>query len=232
MRPGQGSKRSRGRGRKPQNNFNRTYDSNGPDIKIRGSANHINEKYLSLARDANAAGDRVTAENYLQHAEHYFRIMMLAQLSQNGQIARPMLSSQPGDEDAEDSRMDRFSGDYGREESNDPLQVPQTMQGSVADENSLPEFNSGNGNSNNNGYGAAAPAAQGQTHDGGFNPAGRRGGRRRGRGYPRMGGHGQNSHEQNGQSQHGQRQNGQDQNGADFAEDDETSGNNDSMPTL
>ena len=56
-------------------NPNRSYDSSGPDIKIRGNASHIYEKYLQLARDANSAGDRVMAENYLQHAEHYYRIM-------------------------------------------------------------------------------------------------------------------------------------------------------------
>lgn len=75
-------KRSRGRGRRPQNNTNRTFDSAGPEIKIRGSAAHVYEKYLQLARDANSAGDRVMAENYLQHAEHYFRLMSAAQLQQ------------------------------------------------------------------------------------------------------------------------------------------------------
>ena len=71
-------KRSRGRGRRPpssNNNPNRTFDSAGPEIKIRGSASHVYEKYMQLARDANTAGDRVAAENYLQHAEHYWRIM-------------------------------------------------------------------------------------------------------------------------------------------------------------
>ena len=87
-------KRSRRGGRRPQHsggggggggnsggggfNPNRTYDSSGPDVKIRGSASHVYEKYLQLARDANSAGDRVTAENYLQHAEHYYRIMAAA----------------------------------------------------------------------------------------------------------------------------------------------------------
>jgi hypothetical protein len=56
-------------------NPNRTYDSSGPEVKIRGSASHVYEKYLQLARDANSSGDRVMAENYLQHAEHYYRIM-------------------------------------------------------------------------------------------------------------------------------------------------------------
>ena len=76
-------KRSRGRGRRPQNiNPNRTFDSTGPEIKIRGSASHVYEKYLQLARDANSAGDRVAAENYLQHAEHYWRIMAVNQPQQ------------------------------------------------------------------------------------------------------------------------------------------------------
>ena len=76
-------KRSRGRGRRPQNNNpNRTFDSSGPEIKIRGSAAHVYEKYLQLARDANSAGDRVMAENYLQHAEHYYRLMSAAQAQQ------------------------------------------------------------------------------------------------------------------------------------------------------
>jgi Domain of unknown function (DUF4167) len=69
-------KRSRGRGRRPQNTHNRAFDSTGPDVKIRGTAAHVYEKYLQLARDAGSAGDRVMAENYLQHAEHYYRILM------------------------------------------------------------------------------------------------------------------------------------------------------------
>jgi hypothetical protein len=73
-------KRSRGRGRnKPHNMANRTLESNGPDVKIRGTAQHIYEKYLQLARDANSTGDRVAAENYLQHAEHYFRMIVATQ---------------------------------------------------------------------------------------------------------------------------------------------------------
>ncbi|HEX3431937.1 MAG TPA: DUF4167 domain-containing protein [Rhizomicrobium sp.] len=90
-------KRSRGRGRRPQNNNinpNRTFDSTGPEIKIRGSASHVYEKYLQLARDANSAGDRVAAENYLQHAEHYWRIMAVNQPQQPYQ-PHPMNGGQP-----------------------------------------------------------------------------------------------------------------------------------------
>ncbi|MBC8130887.1 MAG: DUF4167 domain-containing protein, partial [Rhizobiaceae bacterium] len=80
MRPGQQNKqRMRGRGRKGPNPLSRSYESNGPDVKIRGTAQHVAEKYTTLARDASASGDRVMAENYLQHAEHYGRIVAAAQ---------------------------------------------------------------------------------------------------------------------------------------------------------
>ncbi|MEM8786012.1 MAG: DUF4167 domain-containing protein, partial [Pseudomonadota bacterium] len=64
--------------------MNKTLDSNGPDVKVRGTASHICEKYQSLARDANASGDKVMAENYLQHAEHYYRLMVAAQPQNQG----------------------------------------------------------------------------------------------------------------------------------------------------
>lgn len=89
MRPAQQNRRMRGRGnnnnnnnRKGPNPLSRNYESNGPDVKIRGNAQHIAEKYSALARDAQASGDRVMAENYLQHAEHYNRIIMAA-MAQN-----------------------------------------------------------------------------------------------------------------------------------------------------
>ena len=72
----QNNKRGRGRGRRQsQNPLSRNYESNGPDVKIRGTTAHISEKYLSLARDALSSGDRVSAENYFQHAEHYMRLI-------------------------------------------------------------------------------------------------------------------------------------------------------------
>jgi len=69
----------RGRNRKGPNPLTRSYESNGPDVKVRGTAQHIAEKYSQLARDAQASGDPVAAENYFQHAEHYFRIIAAAQ---------------------------------------------------------------------------------------------------------------------------------------------------------
>jgi hypothetical protein len=82
MRNGQ-NKRMRGRNRKGgghhhHNPLTRVYESNGPDVKIRGTANHVAEKYVQLARDAQTSGDPVSAENYYQHAEHYFRMIAAA----------------------------------------------------------------------------------------------------------------------------------------------------------
>jgi hypothetical protein len=83
MRNGQ-NKRMRGRNRKGggghhQNPLSRMYESNGQDVKIRGTASHVAEKYLQLARDAQSSGDPIAAENYYQHAEHYFRLIAAAQ---------------------------------------------------------------------------------------------------------------------------------------------------------
>jgi hypothetical protein len=101
MRPGQQNKRGRGRNnnssssnnnnnnhRKGGNPLTRTYDSSGPDVKIRGTAQHIAEKYSALARDAQSSGDRVMAENYLQHAEHYYRIIAAAQAQMQDRLPR------------------------------------------------------------------------------------------------------------------------------------------------
>ena len=56
-------------------NRNQIFDSNGPDVRIRGTAHQVCEKYLALAKDASSSGDIVLAESYLQHAEHYQRII-------------------------------------------------------------------------------------------------------------------------------------------------------------
>jgi hypothetical protein len=75
-------------------NRNHVFDSNGPDLRVRGTAQQLFEKYLQLGRDATSGGDRVMAEGYFQHAEHYFRILnamnQAAQQSQqqNGQTPR------------------------------------------------------------------------------------------------------------------------------------------------
>lgn len=111
MRQSQQKNRMRGRGRKQPNPMSRNYESNGPDVKIRGNAAHVAEKYTALARDALSAGDRVMGENYLQHAEHYNRIVAAAQANANrdqennpnARFQQPDFSSQNFDDDEDDA---------------------------------------------------------------------------------------------------------------------------------
>ncbi|KWV53061.1 hypothetical protein AS156_08755 [Bradyrhizobium macuxiense] len=129
MRNGQNNKRMRNRNnnnnnnnnnRRGQNPLTRVYESNGPDIKIRGTASHVAEKYVQLARDARSSGDPVAAENYYQHAEHYYRIIAAAQeqFRQNQQQPRPDAEATPSDDSDDDS--DGYSS-FGQE----PGFVPQ-----------------------------------------------------------------------------------------------------------
>lgn len=124
MRPGQ-NRRMRGRNRKGPNPLTRSYESNGPDVKVRGTAQHIAEKYTQLARDAQASGDPVAAENYFQHAEHYFRIIAAAQaqLQQNyGGFQRSF------DDERDDLDLDETNGNgfgYGQQPAVHELGAPQ-----------------------------------------------------------------------------------------------------------
>jgi len=129
MRPGQ-NKRSRGRngggggggGGGPHHNRPRlphrvqTFDSNGPNVKIRGNAYQVFERYLALAREAQASGDRVAAENLYQHAEHYFRIMNAQGEGQNQGQPRP---STPAD-------VEMGGGDGEPREGNEQAEFQQT----------------------------------------------------------------------------------------------------------
>lgn len=93
---GRGNNNNRSKGPNP---LSRNYESNGPDVKIRGNAQHVAEKYTTLARDAQSAGDRVMAENYLQHAEHYNRIIMAAQAAAPVQYQRDDRDDQDQDDE-------------------------------------------------------------------------------------------------------------------------------------
>lgn len=77
MKQGSNSRRSRSRGggKRHTGGKNQNFESSGPEAKIRGSAQQVQEKYLALARDATLSGDRIAAESYFQHAEHYYRIL-------------------------------------------------------------------------------------------------------------------------------------------------------------
>lgn len=110
MRQGQQNKRMRGRGRKGPSPLTRSYESNGGDVKIRGTALHVAEKYVQLARDAQSSGDRVAAENYFQHAEHYYRIVAAAQ-AQMPQPQPIVRSDDDGDEDEREFRDNGSGGD-------------------------------------------------------------------------------------------------------------------------
>jgi hypothetical protein len=97
------NRRSRGRNnRKGPNPLTRSYESNGPDVKVRGTAAHVADKYMTLARDAQSSGDTVSAENYLQHAEHYYRIVMAAQAQ--FQQTQPQFRDGPEDSNFDDDR--------------------------------------------------------------------------------------------------------------------------------
>jgi hypothetical protein len=100
MRQGSNPRRSRGRGpRKPHNPHNpsrpQNFDGSGQDVRVRGNTYQVMEKYLALARDASLAGDRIAMENYLQHAEHYYRT-----INADGNRPRPPLRNdgQPGND--------------------------------------------------------------------------------------------------------------------------------------
>lgn len=107
MRPNNNSSNKRPRGRNRSKNSNplsRSYESNGPDVKIRGSALQVADKYAQLARDSQSSGDRVQAENYLQHAEHYYRIVASA-YEQNNQQAPREQQREPGERNRFDDRQ-------------------------------------------------------------------------------------------------------------------------------
>ncbi|WP_455465833.1 DUF4167 domain-containing protein [Bartonella sp. B39] len=107
--------------RRGPNPLSRNYESSGPDVKIRGNAQQIADKYISLARDAQGAGDRVMSENYLQHAEHYLRII-LAAVGQTPQNARRDENNEReyGEINAEDEKKDTVACDT--DASQTPLQ--------------------------------------------------------------------------------------------------------------
>jgi hypothetical protein len=110
MNPRRGRGRSGGGGggggnRRSQHSPNRSYDSNGPNVRIRGTAAQVYDKYCALARDANSAGDRISAESYLQHAEHYFRIM-----NANGSGQQQKGQQQQSNKDQQENETEEVPG--------------------------------------------------------------------------------------------------------------------------
>jgi Domain of unknown function (DUF4167) len=119
MRNGQNKQRMRNRNsgnnnrRGGQNPMTRVFESNGPDIKIRGTASHVAEKYVQLARDARSSGDPVAAENYYQHAEHYFRLIAAAQEQFRQNQPQPRSESEMSMEDSDDEGFSHFGQEPG-----------------------------------------------------------------------------------------------------------------------
>ncbi len=158
MRPGQNNKRMRGRpnnGRKGPNPLTRSYESSGPDVKIRGTAQHIGEKYLQLARDAQSSGDPVMAESYLQHAEHYFRLIAGAQQG-FGAFQNPLAetNSEEAEDEADFGRIpDRFASPMERlAPAPQPGFMPQPMPQSLAPAGQPAPERPGHGNGDRQGY--------------------------------------------------------------------------------
>jgi hypothetical protein len=114
------SRNFRGNGRRP--NFqprNSTFESSGPEGKIRGSAHQVIDKYQALARDALAAGDRIAAENYLQHAEHYYRVLVAS-----GVDPRPNRAQLEHSSDGEDTSQGEAASAPRTQPSHEPESQP------------------------------------------------------------------------------------------------------------
>ena len=99
-------------------NRNHVFDSNGPDVRIRGTAQQLSEKYLQLGRDATSSGDRVMAEAYFQYAEHYFRIVnAMNQAAQQGQQNGQFQGQQRRPYQGEDGGQHSENGEQGMDDS-------------------------------------------------------------------------------------------------------------------
>lgn len=118
---GGGGNNGNGGGNRRQNGplRHQNYDSSGPDVRIRGNAFQVYEKYQALARDAHTSGDRVAAENYLQHAEHYYRI--ICQINeQEGRARQPLPRHDGGFEGDGEDHGDEGGPDMGDADSDQP----------------------------------------------------------------------------------------------------------------
>ncbi|MCB1682538.1 MAG: DUF4167 domain-containing protein [Alphaproteobacteria bacterium] len=128
MRHGTSNRRHRNRGNGGRrNNHQRTqvFDSNGPDVRIRGTAHQVCEKYLALAKDASSSGDWIMAENYYQHAEHYQRIINGFEDNSEGDQDRHQEHPQ---RHQEARREERFANKLSAG-SNDDLALPKSILG-------------------------------------------------------------------------------------------------------
>jgi len=150
-------KRQRGRNRNKNNNrnhnhnnHNRSMDSQGPDVKVRGNASTIYEKYTTLARDAKMSGNRVKAENLLQHAEHYLRVMNVQEAAKReAQEAREKAEAEraakraergetQGDEDGNENRNSRRNHRNNRRDRDENRKSDETVEAKASESTDTP----------------------------------------------------------------------------------------------
>ena len=158
MRQAQNAKRGRGRGRRGNNghnhvpNRNTSYESNGPDVKLRGNAQQLHEKYMALAHDAATAGERITAEACTQFADHYFRLHQAAvgvaetkRLQDQTHYAADHDkddADQPAAGEADAVNEDGSAVEYGDDEAVTPVAAPRRQRSAGR---GRPANNKGNG---------------------------------------------------------------------------------------
>lgn len=130
MRQGSGSRRSRGRSNGKRSfgqGPNRSYESNGPGVKLRGTAAQVFEKYLALARDASSSGDRIASESFYQHAEHYYRL-------HSAFNAERKLKTESERADEEDRQDEENATDGGRDAHEKTEQKADKIEATDADD--------------------------------------------------------------------------------------------------
>ncbi|PCI56840.1 MAG: hypothetical protein COB36_00780 [Alphaproteobacteria bacterium] len=138
MRHGTSNRRHRNRNNNNNNNGGRrnnqprtqVYDSNGPDVRIRGTAHQVAEKYLALAKDSTSMGDHTVAENYFQHAEHYIRIINELSGAQEAKKIQGLPSGAVADD--EGNRVE------GKQPNNDAVRAAKKTVDKPVDDLSLP----------------------------------------------------------------------------------------------
>ena len=169
MRPGQHkNNNNRNRNRNNNNNNirrntgggspnNKVFDSNGPDVKLRGTTQTIAEKYMQMGRDAQSSGDSVSAENYYQHAEHYYRVWATSQPAGQSLIMSRKLGEEEYDEDGQVINSEEDAAENGNPESSSNVEGAEPFEAGSTDPNvSLPlaegqtRNNRNNNNRNNN----------------------------------------------------------------------------------
>lgn len=135
------SKRGRNRNNRRQggnNNPNRSLDSQGPEVKIRGTAAQIYDKYQALARDAASSGDRIRAESLMQHAEHYYRLMKSMQPDKPAEPKKDETADAPNAEaasaDAAVTEAKSADGESKPEAAEASADAPAEEQAAASDE--------------------------------------------------------------------------------------------------